>query len=757
MSAALKDVQHPRHRRPFRGLLALLLACGLVAVTAPSAFAHAAFLESTPKAGARLDRPPEQVRLQFSESLNQKLSRVTLRNLESGEAVAASVAPGGGRELVVSPRAALGTAAYRLEWHTVSTDDGHPLEGAFSFGIRTDVAAGSQQIEQSPLARAGWLRIALRGLFYAALLFFAGGVFNAVLLSRRQGPASWLIQESVEGSPSQSEGTRAAVGDRLWSRTIDAGWLAAGSAAATALVEAADAAGGFGLEGLGSFLLSNAAGLARVATVVALGLALTCVGRRTVLGAGLLAIALLSISVSGHANSAEPRLLAVATDWVHLLAGATWVGGIAQIAVSWRSLRAGPAKAGGVRAMRQVLERFGTVALPAFLIVVTSGLTNALIQLGEPAALWSSAYGRVLGVKVGLVGLIALVSYWHAMRLRPRLLAVGAVSGPGLERRHWRLLRSEPAIGVVVVVAAALLVAFPLPPRQLVEADEAEAALAAASACEPCPQRAPVRDELAVAESAGSSIAAVWVKRHQSGLRGELRLLDTNARPVKAEAEIPGASIESCGLGCWTFRVKGRPRLLAVRVPEGGKTYTARLPIRWDPGANERARRLLEKAQRTMRGLSSVRQHEQITSGPGTFAQTDYRLEAPDRLAYESGLGSGSVAIGKRRWTRAPGTPWTERELAGGLPFSTRRFFRWTSYARAVRLLRIERSNGRRIAELALVEEGTPVWVRLSVDLTTMRVTRSRLVTGGHFMTQRLFAHNRPVTIEAPSARPDAG
>src|SRR5438876_1023683 len=86
-------------------------------------------------------------------------------------------------------------------------------------------------------------------------------------------------------------------------------------------------------------------------------------------------------------------------------------------------------------------------------------------RLGDAA--WQDAYGRVLLVKMSLVGLIALASYAHVWRLRPRLVATNPHPAATLERRHWRLLRSEPLIGLGVLAAAGVLVAFPLPPRQL--------------------------------------------------------------------------------------------------------------------------------------------------------------------------------------------------------------------------------------------------------------------------------------------------
>lgn len=714
----------------------------------PSAEAHAAFLEAEPSPGARLDSAPRRMVLEFTEPLNRALTKATLIEVGSGKEIPATLGGETNRELVLRPRARLGRAAYRVDWHTVSTEDGHALEGSFSFGVGTPAVGAAQELEQSPLARGGWLRMVLRTALYASLFFFAGGIFVGAVLSRREGPAAWLAPEELHPSAFREATDGAHVADRAWRRTLDAGWIAAGAAAAVAAAEAADASGGLSAQGAADFLLSNVAGLGRALTVLALLAAVLSANRSVVMGAGWSAMAFLAIAVSGHANSAEPRSVAVITDWVHLVAGAVWLGGIAQIGATWLLfVRRRPAE---VRRelMSTVLKRFGTLALPAFLAVVATGSVSALIQLGAPEALWQTAYGRVLALKIVLVGLIGGASYWHAMRLRPRLLAVHRHDHERLERRHWRLLGAEPAGALGVLIVAAALVTFPLPPRQLSEAGDA---LASVPPCDPCPLERPRANELAVAEQAGSSIAAVWLRRAGGELVGTLRVLGRDLKPVP-RAAIPGAALEGCGRGCWNFRLRGEPRELVVQVPEAGRLYSARLPARWHAGEGRRARRLLERAQTTMRELRSVREVEHVTSGPVGFALTRYRLQAPDRLAYRTNLGTESITIGERAWTRYDqGSPWQEGRFAGGGPrFRTRTWFRWTPYARAARLLSVRRRQGRRLAELALMDHGTPVWTRLTVDLESARVLRSRVITDSHFQTQRLLAFNGPVSIRPP-------
>lgn len=741
----LAYARHPARRslRCSRLVAMVLTSAAVLATGASEASGHAAFLESKPEAGTRVETGPAQITLSFTEPLNEKLSEASLINTETEEKVPASLVSGEDRELVLQPQVRLERAPYRVDWHTVSTVDGHALEGSFSFGVQTAPASVEHSVEQSPLAREGWLRIGARAVFYAAILFFAGGVFTTALFCRRR-PAAWLLPPSLEGSPSAMGESPTVLMVRAWRRTRDAGWVAASAAATVAILEAGDAAGSRGLGGLGDFLLTNTAGLARVGVVVAVLVAVMLARRLPVAASSWLALGFLAIALGGHGNSADPRFLAVATVWVHLLAAGVWVGGIAQIAVAWLPLvrRGGPALRR--EAIRSVLPRFGRLALPAFLVVAATGTTNAILQLGQPEALWETAYGRVLAVKIAFVGLIAMASYLHAFRLRPRLAAANPHPDPASERRHWRLLFSEPLLAAGAIAAAAALVAFPLPPQQLGEADEARAA----SPCDPCPLPQARPDQLAVAEQAGSRIAAFWLRRDAGGLSGTLRLLDNDAAPVDAPVRLADGSLDDCGQGCWRFVVPDPPDTITVGVEEGGEEYEVTVPARWAADSEGEARRRLREAQAAMRALETMRLNETVTSGPGTLVETRYRLRDPDRMAYRVSSGAQAVVIGERSYSRGEDGRWDRGTFGGTGGFRLDEFFRWSVYADSVRLLAPARAAGPVV--VTLFDPATPLWYRLRIGSASGGVVNERMIASGHFMDRAYHAFDRPVSIRAP-------
>src|SRR2546426_6323352 len=106
--SARPSVAAVTHSALLRAAVCLLFFFAVLAARAPSAFAHAAFLDSTPKAGERLHSSPREIVLRFTEPLNQSLSKATLVDAASGKRVqTAKLRPAKRSELELRPVAAL--------------------------------------------------------------------------------------------------------------------------------------------------------------------------------------------------------------------------------------------------------------------------------------------------------------------------------------------------------------------------------------------------------------------------------------------------------------------------------------------------------------------------------------------------------------------------------------------------------------------------------------------------------------------------
>lgn len=128
----------------------LLLLFVVVALGVGPAQAHTSLVSSDPADGSRLDAPPEQVVLTFSENLRQP-SEASL--VVDGEAVDASVEVDGSRVLV-SPTGDASDGSYQVHYRVVSAD-GHPVTGTVAFAVGTGSVAESDSGEPADDADGG--------------------------------------------------------------------------------------------------------------------------------------------------------------------------------------------------------------------------------------------------------------------------------------------------------------------------------------------------------------------------------------------------------------------------------------------------------------------------------------------------------------------------------------------------------------------------------------------------------------------------
>jgi len=219
-----------------------------------------------------------------------------------------------------------------------------------------------------------------------------------------------------------------------WTRAVRVGAVAAGVWAVAALlvlvltamdvIGAAPGAPGFGAQfaqfaqsiDLGRALLVTTVLAAVVATI---GAAVTSAGGAAA-GAVVSVLALLPLSLSGHASGSSSHETAVSSLAMHLVGVTVWVGGLAVVLLVLPLT--GLAAAKGQRRVDPVAVagRYSTMALWAFAAVALSGVLNAAVRLGSFSAL-SSAYGVLVLLKA--VALLALGAFgvWHRRRTLPAL------------------------------------------------------------------------------------------------------------------------------------------------------------------------------------------------------------------------------------------------------------------------------------------------------------------------------------------------
>ncbi|HEV2150195.1 MAG TPA: CopD family protein, partial [Longimicrobiaceae bacterium] len=117
----------------------------------------------------------------------------------------------------------------------------------------------------------------------------------------------------------------------------------------------------------------------------------------------------------------------------------------------------GAAPGGRGAALAALVRAFSPVALIGAGTAAATGVVSALFHLGAPAELWATAYGRALLVKLALLALAAAAGAYNWRRVTP------ALGREGADRRLRAAVGAEVGLGVLVVLATALLVGLPTP------------------------------------------------------------------------------------------------------------------------------------------------------------------------------------------------------------------------------------------------------------------------------------------------------
>ena len=116
--------------------LSLKIAVSLAfALAATQAFAHAQLEKATPPVGGTVS-PPSEIRLEFSEGVELKFTKVTLTGPGGAVALGAeSTAAGNQAVLTVPISKPLSAGVYTVHWQAVSVDT-HHTQGTFEFTVK---------------------------------------------------------------------------------------------------------------------------------------------------------------------------------------------------------------------------------------------------------------------------------------------------------------------------------------------------------------------------------------------------------------------------------------------------------------------------------------------------------------------------------------------------------------------------------------------------------------------------------------------
>lgn len=407
--------------------------CALVALAFPAvASAHATLRSTTPSFRSELKQGPPVIRLRFDQQV--KVLPGSVRVLNGVGKDFAGPARATGTDVVASVRH-LKLGAYTVRWQAISADS-HVVSGVWTFGVGVPAPA----VENAYGAGGPTTKEhVVRWIWFLGLALTIGALGLRLIVLR-----GLRVPQQLERRIAVAAGLGAFA-------TIHAGIIAFSLRAEDALQLP-----------FGRFLYGDLSPMAKtrfgyafvtMTLVFALVLALVYVSWlldrvEPLVPALVLAVVFAGgLSLSGHdAVDRGSSWKTEVADWLHLSAASLWIGALATMALLlWT---------GAPELRRAAFMRFSRLATVLIAVVLGAGVYLAIVRLPHVSDLWTSGYGRVLLVKIGLVSFALLWGAFHHFVVAPALERADT----GFLGRIGRSLAGESMVGMAVLLLAAILV-----------------------------------------------------------------------------------------------------------------------------------------------------------------------------------------------------------------------------------------------------------------------------------------------------------
>ncbi len=497
----------PASSPPWRkSTLTLALALALVGllVCSPAAFAHAQLLGTTPASGSTLATQPKEVIFEFNQNVGGTIGAVRVFNAQGDEVDNLEVSHPQGNEhwMGVGLKPGLPDGTYTGTYRVVSADT-HIVYGGLVFNIGHAGAAPKftvagligrnksgrvTEVAFGVVRGLGYLTIALLlgGLAFMLVAWVPGfaavaspqtewddasrmfarrmrlllivavvlGVIVSVLGVLLQGASAAGVSLWASLKGTILENTLESRFGKVWSlRALD--WVALGPLLAVAVVLGRGASRAAARDRAAPD--DGAVGGARVVVMPPRWLLV------------LVALCALYLAITpalgGHPSIQSPTGVFFPSDVLHVLAASVWVGGIACLLVALPAATGQLDRPNRSRLLLATLARFSPLALASVIVIATTGIVQAYIDVRSLNGLLHSTYGALIIAKTVLLALLIGLGWINRERVIPALKRiVGAGDPPGVAGvLARRTMRGELALMLCVFGVTAALVTYAPP------------------------------------------------------------------------------------------------------------------------------------------------------------------------------------------------------------------------------------------------------------------------------------------------------
>lgn len=483
-------------RKLFINVVILLL---LIFLPTTDVFAHAKLEKSSPQKDEILNQAPKTVELFYSVAIQSSGVNSVIVTDENGKRVDKNnlTVSEDGKKLAAE-LGELGPGIYKVDWRVISTDD-HTIRGEFSFSVKVDKAENAKNENEKTVNKdvekssdsemedhshhntvesgTSWWQSVVRWFLYLAMfVLFGGFAFRLFVLKPTLTRLSDLSDEEKNLGLEKSK--------RMF---LSLSWLSliillvvipirlllqTSSVFGESIVEA------FSPSKLMQILTQTGFGFPwalQFTLMILLFVVILLIKRdkdlkNPYLWAGLLlgSFLLLTPSLSGHARAASKEYsLAIISDWIHLIAGGIWIGGLVHLFFTSPKAFENAGISQKLQSIVRMIPLFSRLAIAATVLIFLTGIYNSWIHLESVFDLFNTTYGFVLLIKILLVLPMIGLGGLNGFILHPRMqkiLSEDDISESKyrtVSKKFYRSVSFEIILGVLVLIIVSVLTFLP--------------------------------------------------------------------------------------------------------------------------------------------------------------------------------------------------------------------------------------------------------------------------------------------------------
>jgi copper transport protein len=449
-------------------LVAIGIVFALLAPNLPTSFGHPVYIRSTPEAFQKVNSPPSEINVFFSEPIELKYSKISVTD-SSGNKVDKGDphnVEGDTASMGVSLKPNLPDGIFTVSTRVLSAVDGHVVDNAFTFGIGVNVGAGgpstgqAQNLLSLPEAASRYPGI-------VGQIMIVGGAFATLWLWRPIGKVPWLSEAIAQ---------KKIAADKAMIKLVFVGVILVLASGAAMIVVQANSIGTsipeaiatqFGNVWVARMLQSSI--LVAIVFAVYRNVAKKNVSpaRSETLAILILGFAILvTSSLIAHA-AATKQLGVIGLDFFHDVAAAVWIGGLVFLGfvAAPKMLEIADEKAKAT-AISLLIPRFSIIVVTILGITAITGPLLLYSIESDLSLTLASTYGQFLIIKLSLAGVMLGMGAYSQFAIQKKAVSVVDSSGGGTSMiqtrgpnlKHFgKFLKAEAAVGLGLLLMVSLM------------------------------------------------------------------------------------------------------------------------------------------------------------------------------------------------------------------------------------------------------------------------------------------------------------